>query len=141
MTKGFHGAKAAIFLGEDLLVYQRDERGPWPLHWDFPGGGREGDETPFDCLRRETEEEFGLTLIPEEVVWEKSFPAMKDPSQLGWFFVLRKPAADLRQIRFGAEGLSWRMLPLSDVAELPDLVPGLRGRLTLWLQGLDPAPI
>jgi len=66
----FSGAKLALFLGVDLLVILRDDRPdiPYPGHWDFPGGGREGQETPEACALRETREEVGLVLRPSELV-------------------------------------------------------------------------
>ena len=36
---------------------------PWPAFWDLPGGGREGTESPVECVLRETHEEFGLHPI------------------------------------------------------------------------------
>lgn len=78
MTHDFHGAKAAVFLGDDLPVYQRDDHVVWPQHWDFLGGGRQGHETPAECLRREIAEEFGLTIADSDIEWSRPFPAMKD---------------------------------------------------------------
>ena len=86
MKADFNGAKAAVFIGEDLLVYQRDYGVPYPGYWDFPGGGREGDETPEDCLRRETYEEFGIDVPPDAIVWRRSFPAMIGRTGRGWFY-------------------------------------------------------
>ena len=43
----FHGAKLALFVGGgELAVILRDDDPSivLPNHWDFPGGGREGDE-------------------------------------------------------------------------------------------------
>lgn len=62
MENGFHGAKAAVFIGARPLIYQRDRGVVWPGYWDFPGGGREGDETPHACLRREVLEDFALDV-------------------------------------------------------------------------------
>ena len=61
---GFVGAKAALFCGNALLACLRDTHPglPWPGMWDLPGGGREGDESPEDCLLRELAEELGLTI-------------------------------------------------------------------------------
>ena len=54
----FDGAKLALFLGKDLVVILRDDKPdiPYPAHWDLPGGGREGAETPEACALRETYE-------------------------------------------------------------------------------------
>ena len=47
MNMPFRGAKLALFVGDDLAVILRDDipHIPFPNCWDFPGGGREGDET------------------------------------------------------------------------------------------------
>lgn len=141
MESDFHGAKAALFIGADLLVYQRDKHVRWPGYWDFPGGGREGRESPFDCLRREVFEEFGLTVTPEQVVWKKHYPAMAAPIGVAWFFVLRMPSEAARDIRFGDEGQRWALMSPLDVAQLPNLVPALRDRLRLWLRETGGDPI
>ena len=67
----FSGAKLALFLGQELLVILRDDRPdiPYPGHWDLPGGGREGDETPQACVLRETQEEVGLKLTENDLGW------------------------------------------------------------------------
>ena len=130
----FHGAKAAVFVGGDLLIYRRDTHVIWPGCWDFPGGGREGEETPFACLAREVHEEFGLDVTEDDVLWRRTVPAMLDPGQIAWFFVVQLPAGAARAIRFGDEGQHWALMAPRDVAKLPDLVPGLRGRLMLWLR-------
>ena len=47
-VRDFEGAKIAVIVGERVLALLRDDRAdlPWPGHWDLPGGGREGGETP-----------------------------------------------------------------------------------------------
>jgi 8-oxo-dGTP diphosphatase len=141
MVTDFHGAKAAIYLGGDLLIYQRDDQGAWPGMWDFPGGGRKGDESPLACLRREIWEEFGLIIPERDVRWQRAFPAMADPAQSAWFFVVMRRAEVARQIRFGSEGQRWALMDPHDVANLPNLIPALRDRLTLWLRESGSVPI
>lgn len=137
----FHGAKAAVFIGGELLVYQRDRGVPWPGYWDFPGGGREGDETPIACLRREVWEEFGLDLSDDAILWQRELPAMTDPTARAWFFVVHLPAERARDIRFGVEGQRWALMTPEDVANMPNLVPALHGRLSLWLRESGGMPI
>lgn len=52
----FHGAKLALFIGADLVVIRRHDRPdiPWPGALDLTGCGREGQESPVDCVLRET---------------------------------------------------------------------------------------
>lgn len=134
MLNEFHGAKAAVFVGTRLLIYQRDRGVPWPGYWDFPGGGREGDEGPLDCLRREVDEEFGLVLPDDVIGWRRAVPSMVNPTKRAWFFVVHLPPEAESKIRFGDEGQRWALMSLSDVMNLPNLVPALRARLRLWLQ-------
>lgn len=83
----FVGCKAALLCGDALLTYLRDDKPglPWPGHWDLPGGGREGAETPEDCLLRELHEEFGLILPPDRLVFRRVWPSMMDSARASVF--------------------------------------------------------
>jgi len=105
----FSGAKLALFIGADLLVIQRDDRPdiPWPGHWDLPGGGREGDETPEACALRETREEVGLVLQASDFVWARNY---QRPRGTVWFFAAHLSSEASNLIRFGSEGQGWRLM-------------------------------
>lgn len=47
-----------------LLMYLRDDKPsiPFPNHWDLFGGHVEEGETPTEALKREVEEEIGVSL-------------------------------------------------------------------------------
>lgn len=124
----FHGAKLVLVHDGRLLTYLRDDRPglPFPACWDLPGGGREGDESPLDCVLRELREEFGLTLPPSRLVgW--FFASIRHPGWRFWLFVGQLDAAEIAAIRFGDEGQEWRMRPLADFATHPRAVPQFRG--------------
>lgn len=108
----FVGAKAAFFCGPMILTYLRDdfEGLPWRGRWDLPGGGREGDETPETCLLRELEEEFGLKLSPDRLLYRAILPSMTDPSRLSAFFGGYLSQDDVAAIRFGSEGQRWQLM-------------------------------
>ena len=134
MIRDFDGAKAAVFVGQRLLVYLRDDRPdiPYPAHWDFPGGGREGDETPEQTLRREVFEEFGLTFDDAAVHWKREFRSRHDPDQFVWFFVLTLPESVCAEIRFGDEGQRWALMSWEEFAAQENAVPSFAPRLKIW---------
>ncbi|MGR3542195.1 MAG: NUDIX domain-containing protein [Hasllibacter sp.] len=130
----FHGAKVALFLGDRLVVLRRDDDPaiPHPGMWDFPGGGREGDETPRRTAAREAMEEVGLDLSDAEWIhaseWRRD--GTGDPVH---FLVARLPEGP--RPRLGDEGTDLRLMTVAEVMALPDLVPSLRERLGAWLDG------
>jgi 8-oxo-dGTP diphosphatase len=139
---GFAGAKAAFFCQGRILTCQRDDKPgiPWPGLWDLPGGGAEAGESPEDCLLRELEEEFGLRLQPERLVWRRAFPAMSAPGRLGWFFAGHLSPAEIAAIRFGNEGQGWEMMALDLWLTRTDAVRPLQERTALALAGIGPPP-
>jgi 8-oxo-dGTP diphosphatase len=52
---------AVIVEDGKLLVCQRTRHQTMPLKWEFPGGKIEEGEQPRDALRRELDEELGIT--------------------------------------------------------------------------------
>src|SRR5260370_15223530 len=59
---------ALIMKDGKVLVCQRTRHQTMPLKWEFPGGKIEEGEQPRDALRRELEEELGITAtIRDEV--------------------------------------------------------------------------
>jgi 8-oxo-dGTP diphosphatase len=134
MANRFHGAKAAVFIGARLLIYQRDRGVRWPRYWDFPGGGREGDETPRECLRREVFEEFGVDVPDAAITWGRAVPSMVAPTEIAWFFAVQLPPTVEDEVLFGDEGQQWALIGIADVMNMPNLVAGMRARLRLWLK-------
>ena len=132
---GFHGAKLALIRGERVLTYLRDDHAglPFPAHWDLPGGGREGQESPETCVLRELEEEFGLRLSAERLIWKRQFSGADRPAHSVWFFGGVLETADIAAIRFGDEGQCWQMMPIAQFLSQDRAVPDLQRRLALWL--------
>jgi len=120
----FHGAKLLLTHRGQLLTYLRDDHAglPFPAHWDLPGGGREGDESPIDCALRELHEEFGLHL-PVKRLTGRMFPSHAAPPLMSWLFTGHLRRAEITAIRFGSEGQEWRMMPVPDYLAHPRAVP------------------
>ncbi len=129
----FHGAKLALFLGNDLAVILRDERPdiPWPGHWDLPGGGREGRESPAACVLRELREELGLCLVESDLAYARAYHR---DGLIFWFFAARMPAALADDIIFGAEGQLWQLMPVADYLSHTKAVPQFQTRLRDYLE-------
>lgn len=58
---------ALIFRHRRLLITQRAAQSHLGGCWEFPGGKRERDETPEQCLVREIQEELGVTIAVGEL--------------------------------------------------------------------------
>lgn len=134
----FLGAKLLLVAGSEVLTYLRDDRPGlvWRGLWDLPGGGREGDETPEACVLRELDEEFGLRLGGERLVWGRAFPAMADAARTGWLFAGVLEPAEIAAIRFGDEGQYWRMMPVNEWLAHPQAVAPLQERSRVALAEL-----
>ena len=117
----FTGVKAALLVEQSILVILRDNKPdiPWPNTWELPGGGREGQETPLECLQREVWEELGLTLKEESIIWSKIYPSMLDK--------------EYREIRFGDEGQEFKLMPVEDFIKAEGVIPQLQERFKDYL--------
>jgi 8-oxo-dGTP diphosphatase len=136
----FHGAKLVLTHRGRLLTYLRDDKPglPFPAHWDLPGGGREGSETPVECALRELHEEFGLVLSPDRLEG-RAFASRQYPGWRSWLFQGQLRAREIDAIRRGDEGQEWRMMPLPDFAAHSRAVPQFRD-LVRALTALPHAP-
>ena len=130
----FHGVKVAVFVDDKLLMHLRDDKpGLFNANmWDFPGGGREGEEDPQECAIREVYEEFGIVLSPDFFIWEKEFPAQKDPNQKAWFMVARISEEHIQAINL-TEGQRWRLFTLDEFFKNNNVIPALKERFQLFL--------
>jgi 8-oxo-dGTP diphosphatase len=131
----FVGVKIALINNDELLVIQRDDKPNlrYAGLWDFAGGSREEDETPFECVAREVDEELGLTLNQKSVVWEKMHPAMHDPSIDAYFMVAPITDEEIANVIFGDEGQGWKMMKINEFMQSNEVVEPLKGRLSDYL--------
>ncbi len=131
--ESFDGAKAALFVADRLLVIRRDDRPDiaFPGALDFPGGGRERDESPEATLAREMREEVGLEMGRADVLWRQRFVGATRPGPV-WFFVLHMNAEAEADVVFGDEGQGWSLMTPQAFLDAPDAIPALQARLRLW---------
>ena len=136
--ENFSGTKIACLHGNKILVYRRDDIPsiPFPDHWDLPGGGREGDETPEECGLRELEEEFGLTLTLDRITWLKRYPASSSSADDTIFAVLMLESNDVDQIQFGDEGQFWKLMHVREFFEHKEVQGQLQNRLADYFDAL-----
>jgi 8-oxo-dGTP diphosphatase len=128
-TRSFHGCKLALLQGNCVLVYERDEHVKFAGMWDLPGGGREGQESPEDCVLRELEEEFGLAFPANRLEYRKRYAAAHTDSY-AYFFVGRLSASEVASIRFGNEGKRWRLMEIDEYLDHPEALPNHKA----WLK-------
>lgn len=57
------GVKALVTDSEGKILLLKAAKGHHDAHWDLPGGRIEDTQTPEEALRRELEEEIGVTEV------------------------------------------------------------------------------
>ncbi len=136
MTEAFHGAKVAILVGDHVVTILRDDQPDisWPNTWDLPGGGREGDETGVETVRRELMEELGVSLPEGSITWMLRETVV---DRNVWFFAAEWPDFDPDAVVFGDEGQEWRLVPAAWFMAQENAVPNLQRRLRLYLESRD----
>ena len=118
------GVKGLVFIGEKLLIYRRDNNAPkYPMMLDVPGGGKEGNETPFETFKRELKEEFGLDIILENIIYARRYASIYDIGKFGWYTVARLTAEQEGKIEFGNEGTEFMLMEPSEYLSQTDVWP------------------
>lgn len=130
----FNGAKGIVMLGDNMLVYRRDgntQNSPFCI--DLPGGGREEDETPFETFKREVQEEFGLDINKDEIIFSYSFPSTIAPGEESYFFVTKNLTFKPKDIVFGNEGTEWMLMTPEEFISHPDGIKRQQERVEKYL--------
>ena len=127
----FTGCKIALFCGDKLLSILRDDKDniSWPNMWELPGGGREGDESPFECAAREVYEELGIHLNEDCLLWSKAYPSMLFEGRQSVFMVGQLSQDQFDNITFGDEGQTYKLMSIEEFLNSKQAVPQLQGRL------------
>ena len=132
----FSGCKIALLRDDKLLTILRDDKVsiPYPNMWELPGGGREGEETPFECVQREVFEELGLKLEEADILWVKDYQGMLDPDKTSIFMVGTITQEEFANIVFGDEGQAYQMMDVSQFLSDKKVIPQLQDRLKDYLE-------
>ena len=132
----FTGVKAALLVEQSILVILRDNKPdiPWPNTWELPGGGREGQETPLECLRREVWEELGLILEEKSIIWSRIYPSMLDEERSAVFVVAKISQKQYQEIRFGDEGQCYKLMSIDEFLGSDKVVPQLQDRVRDYVE-------
>lgn len=127
----FSGANIAFLTDDSILVILRDDSVniPFPNMWDLPGGGRENNETPFECLKREAFEELNIMISEEDIVWSRFYDGTANPDKVSFFAVSRIDEDQLDNIRLGDEGQCYRLMSIEEFLNNPAVIPSLSNRL------------
>ena len=135
----FTGSKIALFCGDKLLTILRDDKTtiPWPNMWELPGGGREGDESPFECAAREVYEELGIYLNENCLLWSKVYPSMLFEGRQSVFMVGQLSQDQFDSIVFGDEGQAYKLMNIEEFLSSSQVVPQLQERVKDYLKVSD----
>jgi len=107
---------------EALLLTTRPEGKAYAGYWEFPGGKIEAGETVEEALRRELQEELGITIGGAEVwkVTEHDYPHAL--VRLHWCKVTDWTGEfEMRE----SQAMAWQQLPLDVAPVLPGALPVL----------------
>ena len=132
----FTGCKIALFCGDKLLTILRDDKLniPYPNTWELPGGGREGDESPFECVAREVYEELGTRLTKDCLIWSKVYPSMLFEGKESIFLVGKLRQEQFDSIVFGDEGQGYKLMRIEEFLGSDRVVPQLQDRVRDYLE-------
>ena len=132
----FQGCKIALICGDKVLTILRDDKDdiPCPNMWELPGGGREGNESPFECAAREVYEELSIQLLKDDIVWSWIYPSMLDENKNSVFLVGKLTQEQFDSIVFGDEGQGYKLMPIEEFLKSKQAVPQLQGRLRDYLE-------
>ena len=132
----FTGCKIALICDGQILTILRDDKEtiPYPNMWDLPGGGREGNETPFECVAREVYEELSIQLSKADVIWFQIYPSMLDGNKKSVFLVGRLTQEQFESIIFGDEGQGYKLVSFEEFLTSDRVVPQLQERVRDYME-------
>ena len=135
----FQGCKIALICGDKVLTILRDDKDdiPCPNMWELPGGGREGNESPFECAAREVYEELGIHLDEDCLLWSKIYPSVIFKDKQSVFMVGQLRQEQFDNITFGDEGQDYKLMSIEEFLSSDKVVPQLQERLKDYFKVSD----
>lgn len=132
----FTGCKIVLICEGRILTILRDDKPtiPYPNMWDLPGGDREGNETPFECVTREVYEELSIQLSKDDIVWSRIYPSMLDENKNSVFLVGKLTQEQFDSIVFGDEGQGYKLVRLEEFLASDRVVPQLQERVRDYVE-------
>ena len=132
----FTGCKIALFCEDRILTILRDDKPsiPWPNMWELPGGGREGDESPFECVAREVYEELRIHLTEDCLLWSKVYPSMLFEGKESVFLVGKLRQEQFDSIVFSDEGQGYKLMSIDEFLSSDKVVPQLQDRVRDYME-------
>ena len=132
----FTGCKIALICDRQILTILRDDKEtiPYPNMWDLPGGGREGNETPFECVAREVYEELNIQLSKDDVIWSGIYPGLLDETKQFVFLVGNLAQEEFEHIDFGDEGQGYKLVSFEEFLKSDRVVPQLQERVRDYVE-------
>ena len=116
-------AVGVLMRGESFLLTSRPEGKVYAGYWEFPGGKLEAGETVEAALKRELQEELGIT-IEDCIPWRtERFDYPHALVQLNFCQVTRwRGEIEMRE----GQSAAWQTLPVTVQPVLPGTVPVLQ---------------
>lgn len=139
----FTGCKIALICDGQILTILRDDKEtiPYPNMWDLPGGGREGNETPFECVAREVYEELNIQLSKDDVIWSGIYPGLLDETKQFVFLVGNLAQEEFEHIDFGDEGQGYKLVSFEEFLKSDRVVPQLQERVRDYVEENIDGPV
>ena len=115
-------AVGMLMQGEEFLLTSRPEGKVYAGYWEFPGGKLESGESVEQALRRELQEELGIT-IGQAQVWKTQMVDYPHALVRLHFCKVWEWQGELQMRE--AQSHAWQTLPVAVVPVLPGTIPVL----------------
>ncbi|MEY3216965.1 MAG: pyrophosphohydrolase [Pseudomonadota bacterium] len=115
-------AVGVLMQGEAFLLTSRPEGKVYAGYWEFPGGKLEAGESVEQALRRELQEELGITIGPAQV-WKTQMVDYPHALVRLHFCKVWDWQGELQMRE--AQSHAWQTLPVAVVPVLPGTLPVL----------------